>query len=236
MESYLPILLHLSQPPEINEWLPRVLEQHFHISVATNLLEHPDIHLMNELDDTLKIDQVRTLHEQSTFTPYQLEKSVFIIQKIETASVAAQNALLKILEEPPATLCLILTTFNPSYVLPTIRSRCLVVVDTQLGLPPVSNTGHTSFADIYQQLMSSHHGELVQLADSYSDRSEVQTLLTGLIVHLHQLLTQQVNPLYSTQLAVLLEARGWVEKNANLKLSLTECFFRLHDKQPILRP
>lgn len=57
----------------------------------------------------------------------QSHGKVFILREAETMSNAAQNALLKTLEEPPAGVTLILLTGSPADMLPTTRSRCAVV-------------------------------------------------------------------------------------------------------------
>lgn len=58
---------------------------------------------------------------------------VVIIDGGEDLNTASQNALLKILEEPPAKVLMIMTTSQPGALLPTIRSRCRMVAMTPLS-------------------------------------------------------------------------------------------------------
>ncbi len=70
------------------------------------------------------VDQVRALREEAVYTPSVLKKRVYIIDEVHMLSTAAFNALLKILEEPPAHLMFILATTELHKVPATILSRC----------------------------------------------------------------------------------------------------------------
>ena len=70
------------------------------------------------------VDQVRVLREEAVYTPSVLYKRVYIIDEVHMLSIAAFNALLKILEEPPEHLLFILATTELHKVPATILSRC----------------------------------------------------------------------------------------------------------------
>ena len=70
------------------------------------------------------VDSIRTLIEESNFTPATAKYRVYIIDEVHMLSVAAFNALLKTLEEPPAHVIFILATTEVHKLLPTILSRC----------------------------------------------------------------------------------------------------------------
>ncbi len=70
------------------------------------------------------VDNVRALREEAVFTPVDVKKRVYIIDEVHMLSTAAFNALLKILEEPPAHLIFILATTELHKVPATILSRC----------------------------------------------------------------------------------------------------------------
>ena len=70
------------------------------------------------------VDQVRALRDEAVYTPAAVKKRVYIVDEVHMLSVAAFNALLKILEEPPAHLMFILATTELHKVPATIRSRC----------------------------------------------------------------------------------------------------------------
>ena len=70
------------------------------------------------------VDQVRALRDEAVYTPAAVRKRVYIVDEVHMLSTAAFNALLKILEEPPAHLMFILATTELHKVPATIKSRC----------------------------------------------------------------------------------------------------------------
>lgn len=74
--------------------------------------------------DTIFIEQIREVVDFMHHTPAESSWRVVIIEPAEAMNTAAANALLKVLEEPPANALLILVTHQAGRLLPTIRSRC----------------------------------------------------------------------------------------------------------------
>ncbi len=70
------------------------------------------------------VDQVRALRDEAVYTPAAVRKRVYIVDEVHMLSIPAFNALLKILEEPPAHLMFILATTELHKVPATIKSRC----------------------------------------------------------------------------------------------------------------
>ena len=70
------------------------------------------------------VDHVRALRDEAIYTPAAVARRVYIIDEVHMLSTPAFNALLKILEEPPAHLMFILATTELHKVPPTILSRC----------------------------------------------------------------------------------------------------------------
>ncbi len=70
------------------------------------------------------VDNVRDLREEAIFSPAAAKKRVYIIDEVHMLSLAAFNALLKIIEEPPPHLMFILATTELQKVPATILSRC----------------------------------------------------------------------------------------------------------------
>ena len=70
------------------------------------------------------VDNVRALRDEAVFSPTAVKKRVYIIDEVHMLSMPAFNALLKILEEPPAHLMFILATTELQKVPATILSRC----------------------------------------------------------------------------------------------------------------
>ncbi|MCI9309847.1 MAG: DNA polymerase III subunit gamma/tau, partial [Lawsonibacter sp.] len=70
------------------------------------------------------VDQVRALRDEAVYTPAAVRRRVYIVDEVHMLSTAAFNALLKILEEPPAHLLFVLATTELHKVPATIKSRC----------------------------------------------------------------------------------------------------------------
>jgi len=85
---------------------------------------HPDIIQIGPQGNTLRIDQIRKLLGLLAMKPHSAKHRVVIIADSHTLNLEAANALLKVLEEPPANSTLILTALQKSDLLPTILSRC----------------------------------------------------------------------------------------------------------------
>ena len=70
------------------------------------------------------IDEIKSLRDQTAYSPVNGRYKVFIIDEVHMLSTEAFNALLKTLEEPPAHVIFILATTDPHKIPATIHSRC----------------------------------------------------------------------------------------------------------------
>ncbi len=90
---------------------------------------HPDIsESLASQDDTapLKVDAIRAIRNNAFVFPNEAPRRVFLMHNMQYANEQAQNALLKILEEPPEYVRFVLTCPNSSALLETILSRATV--------------------------------------------------------------------------------------------------------------
>jgi DNA polymerase III subunit delta' len=96
---------------------------------------HPDVLILPPDPPQLliKLGQIRTLIQRAHYLPSEAPRKIFILTAANMMKEAA-NSLLKILEEPPDTVHIIILAENPGELLPTIRSRCATV---RLGALPV---------------------------------------------------------------------------------------------------
>ncbi len=89
--------------------------------------EHPDITVLGGEGQALTVDTIRQLRQEAYILPNEAPHRVFILAGAQTMTPQAQNALLKILEEPPTHVLFILTCDNRAQLLETIRSRCVAL-------------------------------------------------------------------------------------------------------------
>ena len=85
---------------------------------------HPDLVLIEPEGYAIKINQIRKMQEQVSYTSYGGHHKVVLIDAAERMNIQSSNCLLKTLEEPPPHTVLILLTSVPYQLPSTIRSRC----------------------------------------------------------------------------------------------------------------
>jgi len=103
--------------------------------------QHPDIVWFEPkgASASIRIEDIRRLKEQAYLKPFQARKKIVIIRDAERMTTEAANALLKILEEPPADVVLVLTARSVSPLLPTVVSRCQLVRFSETMQPSDNN-------------------------------------------------------------------------------------------------
>ena len=89
----------------------------------------PDIiKVTHEKPNTISVDDIRTqINNDIVIKPYSSKYKIYIIPEADLMSAQAQNALLKTIEEPPEYAVIMLLTENAEALLPTIRSRCVMM-------------------------------------------------------------------------------------------------------------
>jgi len=92
---------------------------------------HPDFRWLERLEKdkgglarNISVDQVRSLGDLLSVTPSMSAWRAIVIDSVDDLEASAANALLKMLEEPPANTLFFLVSHAPGRLLPTIRSRC----------------------------------------------------------------------------------------------------------------
>jgi DNA polymerase-3 subunit delta' len=90
---------------------------------------HPYLKILSRQDHekNLPIERVRTFEKEVRLRPYHPPAMVGVVKEAERLSIEAANCMLKILEEPPSYLTIILLTEAPSMLPPTLLSRCVII-------------------------------------------------------------------------------------------------------------
>lgn len=94
---------------------------------------HPDVITIDDEEKRyVPVDLVRHARSDIYIQPNEANRKVYLLPRAQDMLPPAQNALLKVLEEPPSYGVFILITDNPEKLLPTIRSRCTELALTSL--------------------------------------------------------------------------------------------------------
>ncbi len=91
--------------------------------LKVNSDNHPDLHVINSDETTIKREEIDELINSIYKKPYEADKKIYIIREAQEMTVQAANTLLKTLEEPPKDSVIILLTTNSNRLLTTILSR-----------------------------------------------------------------------------------------------------------------
>ena len=94
---------------------------------------HPDFITVDDPEKkTVPVDLIRQARSDMYIQPNESEHKIYLFPRAQDMGLPGQNALLKVLEEPPTYGVFLLLADNPNKLLPTVRSRC-----TELKLLPL---------------------------------------------------------------------------------------------------
>ncbi len=98
---------------------------------------HPDIFTLDGDKDprAFPVDEIRRIRSDAFVRPNEAPRKVFVLLGVQNMPEISQNALLKILEEPPRNVLFLLTATSAAALLPTVRSRVQVFSVAGGGLP-----------------------------------------------------------------------------------------------------
>jgi DNA polymerase III delta' subunit len=198
-------------------------------------LAHPDMLCFpNDDESSIKIDDVRAAIEHLNQSAHQGKYKIVILSPAEAMPLAAMNALLKILEEPPTQSLLILLSQYPSLLLPTIRSRCQRVV-----FPNETNVDDTLTIKLTQTLNAIIDKKLTPFAAAEQwQKSALSEVLQGLYFCCVTFIKNHVSDLAQSRLFAwydqINDARSQIlhKLNPNQTIVLEHIFYQwmsLHD-------
>jgi DNA polymerase-3 subunit delta' len=129
---------------------------------------HPDVLIIPPDPPQLliKLGQVRTLIQRAHYLPNEAPRKIFILTAANFMKEAA-NSLLKVLEEPPDTVHILILAENPGELLPTIRSRCATV---RLGALPVDEIDML-LSDRRPEIVPAQRGLVARLAQGAAGKA-----------------------------------------------------------------
>jgi hypothetical protein len=175
----------------------------------------------------ISIQQIRALTKQLSLAPAHGPFNVAIVNCAHIMTIAAQNAMLKILEEPPAKTKIILTSTMPDALLQTILSRCekytvITASDSEIA--------HAVTLQTLFQFETQSVSRILAFTDSLATTNqEAVSFVDSALQCLHTAIITDTTPPYGptkcAKLAeILLKTRRQLSANVNQKLALDNCF------------
>ncbi len=142
---------------------------------------HPDLSVVLGGDKarSFLIDSVRAVRQEAYIRPSEAESRVFLLHNVQNMTAQAQNALLKIVEEPPKSVYFVMTCENKSTLLPTLLSR--VAVLTVDGKDEEASDMRQKAKEALDILLTGKEFDALVLFSSYErDRTGFAALLKAL--------------------------------------------------------
>ena len=124
--------------------------------------------------------------------PYSSGKKIYIIDDAQTMTDQAQNALLKILEEPPEYIVFILLTTSAAACLPTVRSRSETVRFSPVSASDIKSfilQMHPDISPAFANVLTQYSQGVPGVAASLADDADFEDLRKGCIKQLDNILS-----------------------------------------------
>ena len=182
-----------------------------------------------EADKSIKVDQVRTLREAARLHAMGEAGIAVVLEEADLMTPQAQNALLKLLEEPPDYVYILLAAPAHFKLLSTVVSRVFLLSLGEAGEEALDKEHEEKIQAIAQKLAQALAGgtpyaRLEAIAPLEGDKDLVREVLPAVRKHLHAMLVKDFANA-QRYLALIEGVRGLEEalnRNANLNLLVTQ--------------
>lgn len=151
---------------------------------------HPDLSVITGPGEgkPITVDQVRALRSDAYIRPNEGERKVYLLERADQMNSAAQNAMLKLLEEGPPYAAFLLLADNAGGLLQTVRSRCEELALTAASKPAQTDGELRALAEKLASVLERGSElelfETAMLLDVKRGREELSSLLDTLEMEL----------------------------------------------------
>lgn len=141
---------------------------------------HPDIfeYIPSGGANSFHVETVRDVINDAYIKPNEADYKIYILAEADCMNTSAQNALLKILEEPPSYVVFILTAKSKSAMLSTVLSRCVTVnlegVDIRDGAKRICTLAEDVDYDTARKTLEIFNGNIGRALNSLNDSKTTQ--------------------------------------------------------------
>lgn len=145
---------------------------------------HPDVreYIPSGAANSFHVDTVREIIGDAYLSPNEADCKVYILANADCMNASAQNALLKILEEPPSYTVFILTAASKSSMLSTVLSRCTVLtlegVDAVSAAQLICSRIENTDFDAARTAAETFNGNIGKAIDSLKDERTLELTQT----------------------------------------------------------
>ncbi len=176
-------------------------------------------------ENSIGIDSIRNLQHQLSLKPYSSSYKIAILPNAEKLTIQAQNAMLKLLEEPPKDTIIILSSPTPEVLLPTVISRCQIVRLPAKPQEEIDKEMINSQLLILDSILKAGVGERIKIADEIAKNREegIRFCQAQLIIwrrKMIQLKSNQKKAQCVKTIHLIQQALKMLEANVNPKLTL----------------
>ena len=226
------------------------------IQFASN--NNMDFYIIDSLENSIKIKQIRDMISKIYEKPILSNKKVYIINNADKMTTEAQNCLLKILEEPPQYVMIILIVSNEHAMLNTIKSRCIKIRFEKIDNDELANYLEKNGQIVTKEKINIYNGSIGKALllqgneDKYIQINNITELTSkidylkiskiiyddkeNIINYLEYLNTLYYNKLrdnikYTISINKINDAIGKLRYNSNIEMLLDELFLNLWDIQ-----
>lgn len=149
---------------------------------------HPDFLVVEPEGNTIKVEQIRQMISKIIEKPIISDKKVYIVNDSDKMTEEAQNTLLKILEEPPENIIIILIAEKEEKILSTIKSRC-----TKITFQPIEQDKlkeilkkQYQYENISEHLLTFFNGS-IKKALNVKEKKEVYEQIEKMVLGIKQM-------------------------------------------------
>ena len=174
---------------------------------------------------SIGIEDIKTIHKKIFLKPFKSETKAIIINDSHLLTIEAQNALLKILEEPPANTIIVISIPKKELMLPTILSRCKIIEikEEQVSLTPPENSKLDIDLNI---ILNGKVGDRLKIAQDVGTKEEAAIWLTKMSIFIRtKLIEDYSNSKYLNLLSSLQKTNMIVQStNVSQRVALENLF------------
>ncbi len=186
--------------------------------------------IKTEKEGSVGIELIKKLQEKIFLKPFKSQDKAVIIPHADLLTVPAQNALLKLLEEPPAHTLIFLLASNREAFLPTILSRCQLI-EIKAEQEPYTDKEQSTLREQLEIWTKQSPGDALKQAESLAkDKEKALITLEKFIIMGENILkadikNRNMSPTIAYQLQQLQKAYTTLKAtNTNPRLTLEHLF------------